>query len=87
MPTTLELLNKALEYKKAARWCSDLNLDPSTMSQARKRGKLSPTLAASIAIELGEDPIQWAAIAGIEGDSNKPLQEQLLKSIKNWRKL
>lgn len=72
MPNTMELLNKALESKRAARWCEEMHLDPSAITQARKRGKLSPTMAAHMALGIGEDPIKWAAIAGIEGDSYNP---------------
>lgn len=72
MPNTMELLNRALEVKRAARWCEEMHLDPSAISQARKRGKLSPTIAAHMAIELGEDGLRWAGIAGIENDNHSP---------------
>ena len=72
MPNTMELLNRALAAKKAIRWCEEMGLDPSAITHARKRGKLSPTMAAHMAMGIDEDPIKWAAIAGIEGDTYNP---------------
>ncbi len=87
MPTTMDLLAQALEKKKAAHWCKDLNLDPTALTQAKKRGHLSPAIAASIAMVLGADPMKWAAISGIEADANKGLREALMQDEKMWRKL
>lgn len=87
MQNTMELLNKALNFQKAARWCESLNLDPSVISQARKRGNLSPALAGNIAMELGEDAEHWIAIAAIEGEKKSPLLDRLKKSQAHWRKL
>lgn len=72
MPNTMELLNKALAVKRAARWCEEMGVDPSAISNARKRGKLSATMAAHMAIGIDEDPMMWAAIASIENDSHNP---------------
>lgn len=72
MPNTMELLNTALAKKRAVRWCEEMGLDPSAITQARKRGKLSPTMAAHMALGIGEDPVKWAAIAGMESDSSSP---------------
>lgn len=57
MPNTMELLNMALAVKKAARWCEEMDVDPSAITHARKRGKLSATMAAHMALSIGEDPI------------------------------
>jgi hypothetical protein len=81
MPTTMQLLTKALEFKKAARWCEELHLDPSTISQARKRGKLSPAIAGGMAMQLGENPEHWIAIAAVEAEPDSPLKNMLLKSF------
>lgn len=72
MPNTMELLNRALAVKRAARWCEEMNVDPSAITQARKRGKLSSTMAAHMALTLGENPVLWAGIAGIENDNYNP---------------
>jgi hypothetical protein len=87
MQNTMELLNKALTFQKAARWCETLNLDPSVISQARRRGNLSPALAGNLAIELGEDAEHWIAVAAIEAEKPSPLLDRLRKSQALRRKL
>lgn len=77
MPSTIELLSKALDIKRAAHWCEDLNIDLSTISKAKQRGRLSPTLAGSFAIELGEDAMQWVAIAALEAEPDSELLRRL----------
>ena len=84
MPTTMDLLKAALEKRKAAHWCKDLHLDPTALTQAKKRGHLSPAIAASIAMMLGADPMKWAAISGIEADTNKNLRDSLMKNPAIW---
>lgn len=87
MQNTMELLSKALTVKRASRWCEDMNLDVSTMAQAKKRGRLSPVIAGNLAIELGESPEHWMAIAAMEAEPESPLLQRLRKSQENWRKL
>lgn len=87
MHNTMELLSKALDVKRAARWCEEMDLDISTISQAKKRGRLSPTLAGTFAIELGEDAEHWIAIAAIEAEKESPLLERLKRSQALRRKL
>ncbi len=87
MENTMELLAKALEVKRAARWCEELNLDMSTISTAKKRNRLSPALAGNFAIELGESPEKWIAIAAMEAERKSPLTERLRASLHDvWRK-
>ncbi len=86
MQSTMQLLDKALSFKKAARWCEELDIDSSVISQARKRGNLSPALAGNFAIELGEEPEHWIAIAAIEAERDSPLLARLRKSQATWRK-
>jgi hypothetical protein len=85
MQHTLELLEKALEKQNAARWCSRLNLQRSTFSQAKKRGRLSPTLAGNLAIEMGADPIYWTAVAAAEAEPPGPLRDRLEKSLERQK--
>lgn len=85
MPHTLELLAKALEKQNAARWCSRLNLQRSTFSQAKKRGRLSPTLAGNLAIEIGADPIYWTAVAAAEAEPPGPLRDRLEQSLERQK--
>ena len=90
MQATMDLLAKALDRKHASAWARDFNLDRSTFSQAKKHGRLSPMLAGNIAIELGEDPEHWIAIAALEAaqnDKDLALLTRLKERHKPWRRL
>ena len=86
MLNTMELLQKALAVKRAAHWCDELNVDLSTISKAKQRGRLSPTLAGNFAMKLGENPEQWIAIAALEAEPESELLEELKASANKWRK-
>lgn len=86
MTTTMELLDKALQIKRASHWANDLNLSNATFSQCKKRGRLSPTIAGTLAIELGESPETWMAIAAMEAEPESTLLERLKKAQASWRK-
>lgn len=81
MPTTMQLLDRALKHQSAARWADALDIADSTLTQAKKRGRLSPTLAGAIASQLGDDPKDWITIAAMEAEPATPLRETLLKRI------
>lgn len=85
MVHSLDLLDKALTVKKAARWCDSLNITKGAISQAKKRGRLSPTLAANIAIDMGADPIFWAAIAAAEAEPEGPLKDRMVQSLERHK--
>lgn len=84
MPGTLVLLEKALKIKRAAAWASELNLDPSAIAQAKKRGRLSPTMAGTLAEQLHEDAARWMALAALEAEPDSPLRDRLLKKARTW---
>jgi hypothetical protein len=86
MAHTLELLEKALTVKRAAHWCDEFNIDLSTISKAKQRGRLSPTLAGNFAMKLGEDPAQWIAIAALEAEPQSTLLDALKTKSGVWRK-
>jgi hypothetical protein len=86
MPHTLDLLAKALDMKRASQWCREFNITEGTISQAKRRGRLSPTLAGNFAIKLGEDPAQWIAIAALEAEPESTLLDALKKKSGEWRK-
>lgn len=86
MQTTKELLSKALEMKRATQWASDLNLTRQTIANAKRKGRLSPTLAGNIAMNLGENPEHWIAVAALEAEPESTLLQRLKKSQENWRK-
>jgi hypothetical protein len=86
MPTTIALLEKALNVKRAAAWARELNLTESAFTQAKKRGRLSPTMAGALADELHEDAAKWTAVAAIEAEPDTPLRAKLLKTLeRQWR--
>lgn len=86
MQTTMDLFAKALDVQHAAAWAHQLNLTPAALSVAKKQGRLSPVLAGNIAIELGEDPEHWVAVAALEAEKESPLLRRLQKSQISWRK-
>lgn len=86
MTSTMQLLERALTVKKASHWANDLNLSNATFTMASKRGRLSPTLAGNIAIQLGEDHEHWMAVAALEAEPESPLKamlQQTFEKVKN----
>lgn len=82
MHSTIELFEKALEKQHAAAWAREFNLDRSSFSHVKKQGRLSPVLAGNIAAALGEDPMEWIAIAALEAEKDSEQLERLLALIK-----
>ena len=87
MTHTLELLNKALEKKTISDWARAFNVSPSAITNARARGRLSPVFAGNLAIELGESPEHWMAIAAMEAEPDSPLLTRLRNCKELRRKL
>jgi hypothetical protein len=85
MPHTIELLEKALQMRRASQWCERFNITKGTISQAKKRGRLSPTLAGVFAMEIGADPIFWTAVAAAEAEPPGPLRERLEESLNSQK--
>lgn len=86
MHTTMELFEKALTVKHQSAWARDYNITPETFSMAKKTGRLSPIVAGNIAIDLGEDPEHWMAVAVLEAANNGELVARLKKRANSWRK-
>ncbi len=69
MSRTMELLDKALaKYENQRQLSRKLGLADTTITTARSRGQLSPTVAGLLAAEMGEDVLYWTALAGVESD-------------------
>jgi hypothetical protein len=81
MPNTIDLLREALKKQRAAAWCRQLNITEAALSTAKKRGRLSPTLAGVFALEIGADPVFWTAVAAAEAEPPGPLRERLERSL------
>jgi len=80
---TIDLLDKAVSHSKSERALSiELGLDPATLANARKRGKLSTSLAIVLAEHEGEDVAAWAIQAQQENERSSPLRRRLA-AIKN----
>lgn len=84
MQNTMQLLNKALAVKRASHWANELDLSSGTFTNAKNRGRLSPTLAGKLAMKLGENPEQWIAIAALEAEPESSLLEELKENAKTW---
>ncbi len=77
MNKSIDLLQKALEKQTLSAWARAFNVVPSTFTNAKRAGRLSPALAGNLAIELGESPEHWIAIAAIEAEKESPLLQRL----------
>lgn len=86
MQTTMDLFQQAIQKQSAAQWARDLNIERAAFSMAKKRGHLSPAIAGCLAIELGENPEQWIAVAALETEPESTLLQRLRKSQASWRK-
>lgn len=83
MNTTAELLVKALKTKKPSEWARLYKITPSTLTNAKNIGRLSPLLAGNLAIDLGENPTEWMAVAALEAERDSPLKKLLKQRIEN----
>ena len=81
MPTTMELLTRALQKQRAAAWARAFNITESALTQAKKRKRLSPTLAGKLAHELGEDETKWIAVAGLEAEPQSVERDAMLMRL------
>ena len=82
MQTTMQLFQKALEIQPSAKaWCDELGVTRNTLAVAKIRGRLSPVIAGSIAMKLGENPQQWIAIAALEAEPESDYKKQLMSCV------
>jgi hypothetical protein len=86
METTADLLSKALSVKRASRWSEELDIDVSTIAQAKKRGHLSPVIAGALAEKLGENVSQWIIIAALESERDSAPKRHLMTMSTIWKK-
>lgn len=87
MQKTMDLWAKALERQHAAAWARVFNMTPAALSTAKKQGRLSPVLAGNVAIELGENPEHWIAVAALEAEKESELLARLKNRVNSWRRL
>jgi hypothetical protein len=78
----MDLFSKALEIQPSAKvWCDELGLSRNTLATAKIRGRLSPGIAGGIAMKLGENPIEWIAIAALEAEPESSYKKELLQRV------
>ncbi|MBS0443325.1 MAG: hypothetical protein JSR38_15335 [Proteobacteria bacterium] len=79
---TLALVQKAADSGVTqAELTRELKLSDSALSQAKARGRLSPTLAGRIAERLGLDPLPWIALAALEAEKKDRTIDGLRRRI------
>lgn len=84
MQTTMDLLNRANDrIPSDAEYARRLGISRTTFSVARIRGRLSPIVAGALAMDIGENPQHWMAIAAIEASPDGHLKEALWKKIRS----
>ena len=91
MHSTKDLLpravQKAASEKISARELSErLGFARNTIGTASTRDHLSATMCYKLAEYLEEDPIYWAALAGVEADHNSKARNEVLSQTTLWQK-
>lgn len=87
MPSTMDLLQKALKHQNPPEWARTLGLERTALHNAKRREHLSPAVAFAIAEELGEDASKWALIAAAESEKDSACKTRMLKRLSGARKL
>lgn len=81
MHQTIDLLTRALTQRPAIEWAAEFGVSQAALSLAKKRGKLSPSLAGAFAEAMAEPVEHWIAVAGLEQDTASGIRARLLKKI------
>lgn len=87
MPNTMDLWERAQKVHTKTEWAKMLGIHVSTWTNVQNKGHVSPIVAAGLALELGEDPKEWIAIAALEAAPETPLKTKLRKRLSTARKL
>ncbi|VTU22059.1 hypothetical protein [Variovorax sp. RA8] len=84
-PTTMDLLDKALEQDNLRAWALRLGLSEEALRTARSRGRLSPVIAGALAEDLHLDPAQWIVIAALETERDSACKTRMVQRFrKSW---
>lgn len=87
MANTMDLWKRAQKVHTKTEWAKMLGIHVSTWTNVQNKGHVSPIVAAGLALELGEDPKEWIAIAALEAAPETPLKTKLCKRLSTGRKL
>lgn len=82
MPTTMDLLKKALEIEPAPFWHNELKLSRNALHNAKLRGHISPAIAGALAEKLGENVDRWIVIAALESEKASACKDRMLSRMK-----
>lgn len=88
MQQTIELLKRLQGSDSDSTIGAKLGVGKTTISMARKAGRLSPTLAAKIAEILGENATFWTAVAAAEQQvepTRSALMAVIMSAENEWR--
>jgi hypothetical protein len=79
---SLDLIKQAAPTpSQELRLLEELHLSRWVFHNAKKRGRLSPTIAGQIASRLGQDPTRWIAVAALEAEPDTPAKPHLLTKV------
>lgn len=81
MNTSIDLLRRAVIGTTEAALARELRIAPSTISMAKQRGRLSPTLAGQLAQRIGENPAVWIAAAALEAEPATTARDKLRRVV------
>lgn len=81
MFNTMQLLEAATNVKPIPEWTRSLSLSEKALYNAQYRGHLSPSIAFSIAEELGLDADAWGLIAAAESEKDSACAERMKKRL------
>ena len=82
MKATIELLHSYQGDRTDGEIAEHLGVQRTTIVVARGKERLSPELAAAIALDMGENVEHWIAVAAAEGQK-EPARSRLLDLIQN----
>lgn len=86
MPTTMDLLTKALDLEPAPFWHRELKLNRNALHNARMRGHISPAIAGALAEKIGEDVEKWIVIAAMESEKDSACKDRMLRRLRTVAK-
>jgi hypothetical protein len=78
-PSTMDLLNLALETDTLVAWTHRLGLSLEALRTARHRGRLSPVVAGALAEALQQDPAKWMVISALESAHESACRTRMIK--------
>jgi hypothetical protein len=78
-PSTMDLLNLALETDTLVGWAHRLELSTEALRTSRNRGRLAPMLAGALAEALQQDPAKWIVISALENGRKSACRARMLK--------